>query len=249
MPTDLGSPYDEIAGMYDRVWRDWYLPAALPALEKLFFSRVPRGARILDLCCGSGHVTKELARRGYRVTGIDSSAGLIALARKHLPGVDLRVQDARRLKLEGQYDAAISTFDSLNHILTMKELREVFVRVHGSLKREGLFVFDMNLEEAYAHELREWMVDRTEDSVSLARGSYDPVSKKAATELIWFVNTGHDGVWRQHQSAVEQRCYEEREILLAAGDAGFREVGAIPARDAGVTAELGFGRIFFVARA
>src|SRR5215469_16690455 len=116
------SAYDEIAGMYHALWADWYLPAAMPALETLFFANVPKSATVLDLCCGYGHVTKELVKRGYRVTGIDSSGKLIALAVRDLPGVDLRVQDAVALELEGCYAAALSTFDSLNHILTLEEL-------------------------------------------------------------------------------------------------------------------------------
>ena len=115
--------------------------AAKLALEKLFFSQVPASATVLDVCCGSGHVTKELVKRGYQVTGVDSAA-LIAQARTDLPQVDLRVQDARLMQLPMRYDAALSTFDSLNHILCIDELRQVFERVHSVLAPSGLFVFD-----------------------------------------------------------------------------------------------------------
>ncbi len=243
------STYDEIAGLYHAQWADWYLPAALPALERLFFARVSRGARVLDVCCGSGHVTQELVRRGYAVTGIDASAELIALARGDLPGVDLRVQDARAPRLESRYDAAISTFDSLNHMLTLEDLREVFVGVHGALARGGLFVFDMNLEIAYSADLRQWTVHISDDEVGLARGLYDYATKKATTELIWFVRSDHAKCWEQHRSVVEQRCYEETAIVGELQQTGFHTIEAIGARDAGVTSELGFGRIFVVARA
>src|ERR1700728_153608 len=84
------SSYDDIADMYHSLWANWYLPAALPALEKLFFSQLCSGGRVLDLCCGSGHVTRELVERGYAVTGVDASAALIAIARRELPQVDFR---------------------------------------------------------------------------------------------------------------------------------------------------------------
>ncbi len=246
--TGLGvSAYDEIAGMYHALWANWYLPAAMPALEKLFFSQVPAGARVLDLCCGSGHVTKELLSRGYAVTGIDSSAGLIDLARKELPGADLRVQDARALQLDGGYNAAISTFDSLNHMLNINDLRTVFVEVHRLLEAGGLFVFDMNLEEAYSTDLRQWNVNIDDHNVGLVRATYDFVSKKAETELVWFLRSGENNCWRQHRSLVEQRCYSESEILLALTRSGFKKVEVIPATDVGVNADLGFGRIFFAA--
>jgi len=48
---------------------------------------------------------------------------------------------------------------------------------------------------------------------------------------------------------VEQRCYTRAEGVAALCEAGFHEIEAISAEDVGVTADLGFGRIFFVARA
>jgi|SRR5579875_2210018 len=242
------SSYDEIAEMYHALWANWYLPAALPALEKLFFLGMPARARVLDLCCGSGHVTRELVRRGYRVTGVDASAALVAIARRELPKAEFQVQDARTLAMEKRFEGALSTFDSLNHILSLDELSRTFAGVHAALKPQGLFVFDMNLEEAYSMDLRQWTVDIAEDTVGLVRGSYDFTAKLASTELIWFIRSS-DQLWRQQRSIVEQRCYEQAEIVAALEAAHFREIEAIPARDAGVRTDMAFGRVFFVARA
>lgn len=249
MPDTPGSSYDEIAGIYHALWADWYFPAAKPALEKLFFSQVPTGASILDVCCGSGHVTKELVKRGYKVTGIDASAALIAQARRDLPQVDLQVQDARAMQLPTRYDAALSTFDSLNHILYIDELHQVFERVHRVLADDGLFVFDMNVERAYLHDHQRWTVNISDESVGLVRGTYSPQEKKASTEIIWFAKAGENNIWNQHRSVVEQRCYTQTEIVTGLNEAGFCKIEADPAEELGVTADLGFGRIFFVARA
>ena len=246
---DQASSYDDIAGIYHTLWADWYLPAAMPALEELFFSRVPRGTSVLDVCCGSGHVTKELAARGYKITGIDASGALIAQARNDLPEVDFRVQDVRSIGLEGRYEAALSTFDSLNHVLSLDELRLVLEGIHRVLVPGALFVFDMNVERAYLSEQRRWTVSLGEESVGLVRGTYDRAEKKASTEIIWFRKTGSDNLWEQHRSIVEQRCYPQEAILGALSEAGFREIEAVTAENAGVAAQLGFGRIFFSCRA
>ena len=247
MPIDSRSSYDEIAGLYHAMWADWYLPAARAALEALFFSKLSAKSKVLDLCCGSGHLTSELVRRGYAVTGVDSSSALIDLARRDLPTVDFVVQDARRLELEPKFDGVLSTFDSLNHILGLPELRDVFRGVSCVLCAGGLFVFDMNLEEAYSMDLREWTVNVSRSSVGLVRGTYDIQTRLATTELIWFVQQP-GGLWRRHDSSVEQRCYTQQEILLALAEAGFSGMEAIPAQNAGMRSDVGFGRVFFVAR-
>ena len=202
--------------MYHRLWADWYLPAAMPVLEQLFFSQIPSAASILDLCCGSGHVTKELVARGYEVTGVDASANLIEQARRDLPGADFHVQDAQELHLETRFDAVLSTFDSLNHILTLEGLRSVFERVHAVLRPSGLFVFDMNLEEAYSADLHQWAVTVDDWNVTLLRGTFDQTAQTGATELIWFVkDPGSDNTWRRRRSIVEERCYKLADILEA----------------------------------
>jgi SAM-dependent methyltransferase len=247
METASPSQYDSIASMYHSLWANWYLPAAMPALEKLFFARLDPGSRVLDLCCGSGHVTRELLSRGYRVTGVDNSAELIGLAQRDHPGIDFRVQDARRLELPQEFRGVLSTFDSLNHILSLPELRQVFEGVARVLEPGGLFFFDMNLAEAYSADLREWSVDLKDDSVGLVRGAFDPLTRRAATELIWFTRSPNGECWHQRRSTVEQQCYPQSDIVLALQEAGFRNIEVLSAQRAGVTSELGFGRSYFSA--
>jgi hypothetical protein len=179
---------------------------------------------------------------------VDSSAELIKLAQAEYPELELLVQDVRRLALDRKYQGVLSTFDSLNHILELDELRDVFRRVHHALESGGLFVFDMNLEQAYLADLRQWVVDVQDLTVGLVRGQFDPSNKRASTELIWFTKNPDGQCWQQASSRVEQQCYAQSEILQSLSEAGFREVESMPAIDAGVTAELGFGRMYFVAR-
>ena len=242
------SAYDPIAEMYHRLWADWYLPAALPALERLLFSRLGRGSQVLDLCCGCGHVTRELVRRGYAVTGVDVSAALIEIARRELPQATFFVQDARELQMPARFDAVLSTYDSLNHMLTLDELRRVIRGVHRSLRPGGCLVFDMNLEEAYCLDLGQWTVQMAEGGVGLMRGSYDQATKLARTELIWFARMQGD-VWRRRRSVVEERCYAEAEVLQALDESGFDAIEAVDALEAGMRADVGLGRMFFTARA
>lgn len=235
--------------MYDAFWADWYFPAAVPALERLFFEVVPPTETVLDVCCGSGHVASEFVDRGYRVVGVDQSAGLIASARTRLPDCKFYVQDVRRLLLRERFAAAYSTFDSLNHLLTLQDLQEAFQAIHEVLLPGGLFVFDMNLEEAYFADSRAWTAMVGSKDVGLVRGLYDRQTKVASTELIWFAKTRLRNLWEEQRSVVQERCYEQAEIVEALLFAGFKDPHASWACDLGVTADLGYGRMFFSVRA
>jgi SAM-dependent methyltransferase len=240
------SAYDPIASMYHALWFDWYLPSAMPALERLFFARVPTSTHVLDVCCGSGHVTKELVRRGYTVTGVDNSAELLALAQQHLPATRFHLQDVRRLHLPGRYLAALCTFDSLNHILTLPDLRMAFHAIHAQMQPGGTFVFDMNLPEAYSIDLKQWTVDIHDNSVGLVRAEYDKQTGRASTELVWFARSTGE-CWLRKHSIVQQQCYTLAEIVAAVEAAGFKHIQTDAAESLGVRIELGLGRVFVTA--
>ena len=242
------SPYDPIAGLYHQNWDDWYLPQAGVALESLFFSRLKGGAHVLDVCCGCGHVTRELVARGYQVTGVDASSELIAQAKRDLPAAKFVVADVRQFQLTRSFDGALSTFDSLNHILELRELEASFRNVHSALLAGAPFVFDMNSEEAYRMDWQEWSTRVAPHSVSLVRGRFDPVTRQVATEIVWFQRLP-DGRWERRDSIVPQRCYQDHEIRTALEQAGFRQVSSRSAAQAGVTGEIGYGRVFWSALA
>src|SRR5260370_22298184 len=92
------------ADLYDKshsfVWK--FGAALLELLE-------PRqGERILDLGCGTGPLTAQIAAAGADVIGIDSSADMIEHARRSLPQLHFGVADARALALDGKFDACFS---------------------------------------------------------------------------------------------------------------------------------------------
>ena len=77
--------YDAIAAGYDAAWTDHMRGLALEMLDRL---AVPQGAECVDLACGTGFMTGELARRsGRRAVGVDASAGMLDVAR-HERGSD-----------------------------------------------------------------------------------------------------------------------------------------------------------------
>ena len=72
--------YDRIADGYDSAWTDHMRDLSSAMLDRL---TPPPGATCLDLSCGTGLITAELARRtGGACTGVDASAGMLAVARR-----------------------------------------------------------------------------------------------------------------------------------------------------------------------
>ena len=79
--------------------------------------RLPAGARILDVPCGFGRHAVALARRGFRVTGVDISSDLLAQARETAASkgvsVEFRQADMRRMAYRQRFDAVLNLFTSL----------------------------------------------------------------------------------------------------------------------------------------
>ena len=68
-----------------------------------------QGETILDLGCGTAHLSAQIAKRGARVIGIDASEAMISKARNEFPMLDLRVGDGRDFRLTGLVEAVFPT--------------------------------------------------------------------------------------------------------------------------------------------
>ena len=94
------------------------------------------GERILDLGCGTGVLTAEIAARGAETLGVDRSEEMIAQARKKHPGQRFEVADARALNFNAEFDAVFS-----NAVLHwIPEPERVVAGVAQALKPGGRFV-------------------------------------------------------------------------------------------------------------
>ncbi|WP_118135830.1 class I SAM-dependent methyltransferase [Oceanicella sp. SM1341] len=142
--TDRQSDYDHWAWLYDRTVGPAYGRQQMAFLERVMLPRLPAGAQVLDLCCGTGQVMGLLAARGCKVTGLDGSADMLAHARENAPGASLVQGDALSFDLGRRFDAVVCTSASLNHMPGLDALSQVFARVAAHLDEDGVFVFDVN---------------------------------------------------------------------------------------------------------
>jgi SAM-dependent methyltransferase len=238
--------YDDFAWFYNRYWNEEFHDAAFPILERIWLPRVPDGARILDVCCGTGHLAARLTARGYRVTGVDASAEMIRHARENAPSAEFHVADAGRFQFPARFDAAVSTFDSLNHLLAKETLEAAFRNTAAALKPGAPFAFDMLLEDAYrTHWGESFALVRDDHALTITGSVYDPRGRAARCTVTMFRLT--EGAWRRSDVTIHERCYTPAEISSALAGAGFGELSCYDAGDLGMAGQLGEGRTFFVA--
>jgi SAM-dependent methyltransferase len=238
--------YDPFAWLYSKYWGEEFHQEAVPVLDRLILCRLPRRAEVLDLCCGDGRITQTLAKRGYRVTGLDGSERMLTFAKQRAPKVEFLLADARRFKLPRRFDAAISTFDSLNHVMNTADLKKVFRNVAACLKPGGLFAFDLNREEAYAGlwSRTTTIVDKT--AVSVARGRYDRARKTAVCHVA-LVRLDGDR-WERSDFQLRQKFHARGVVLRALTEAGFAPQVFDAARDLAMQGDIGSERDFYLGK-
>ncbi|HEY1207661.1 MAG: class I SAM-dependent methyltransferase [Bryobacteraceae bacterium] len=238
--------YDPFAWFYSQGWGSDYHQQAAPLLEQHVFPRLPAGARVLDVCCGTGDLSRVLAAHGYRVTGIDGSEEMLRFAREQTPGAEFCLADARRFSVGSRFDAALSTYDSLNHILDPQELESAFSSVWRALVPGSLFVFDMNTEESFETLWCGSSGTVEETAAGITRASYDPVQKIGRADLTLF-RLVEGTTWRRSDITVLERCYPVEAVTAALERAGFTGIEDRHAWELGMRGDMAVGRVFFFA--
>ncbi len=143
-PEDRYTDYDSWGWLYNETMGPQYCQSQLQPLETLLLPMLPSDAKLLDVCCGTGHLMQKLIQKGYQMTGVDGSETMLNHAHQNAPNAILILSDVRHFQLLTEFDAAFSTSASLNHLLQFSDLKQVCQNVFSMLKPGGVFLFDLN---------------------------------------------------------------------------------------------------------
>lgn len=261
--------YNVIASVYDRLNAEINYAKWADFVEAAFDKFLPkRPELVLDLACGTGSMTRELALRGYDMIGADGSAEMLSVAadrayinvgteeEARLPILYLH-QDMRSFELYGTVGAVTCCLDSINYLTENADVETCFSLVHNYLDPNGLFLFDVNspykFENVYgdnAYILEDENGADGENSVFCAwQNRYDRETRICDFYLTLFSeDEDGDGRYIRQDETQRERMYKTDELEEMLRKTGFDVLG--------VYGDMSFGdvksdteRIYIAARA
>lgn len=203
------------------------------------------GTRVLDLACGHGRHSVELARRGCAVTGADLSEPSLALAaaRAAEAGVDVRLErvDMRRIEFDAEFDAVINMFTAFGYF-EEAENRLVLERVAAALVQGGTFLMEVvNPVAVFSRfEARGWH-ELSDGTILLEERVYD--AARGRFETCWTFTRGGE----RRERRFSHRAYTAPELIAIATGAGLVVEQLWGGLD-GSDLEMGSRRIVMIAR-
>lgn len=213
----MSDGYSALAPVYDRLNTSVDYPKWADFIERIFerYSS-PKPSLILDLGCGTGSMTAELAARGYDMTALDLSEEMLSVAEQRVRDCGKNVLfihgDMASFELYGTVDAVVCCLDGINHLTDREDLLSCFACVANYLNPGGLFIFDMNTP----YKFRTQYADRDyilEDEGAVCCWS-NRLNKKGdlADFILTVFEENADGTWKRTDGAERERAYGMRSI-------------------------------------
>lgn len=223
--------YDLLAPFYNAINADIDYKKWADFIEKILKKECKsRPELVLDLGCGTGKMTLELAGRGYDMIGIDYSTEMLDVARSAAEESNRDIlwlcQDMREFELYGTVDATVCCLDCINHLEDTDDLMECFSLVHNYLIPDGIFIFDVNGRFKFENVYSDNTFTMEENGgFCVWQNFYDEESKMCDFYITLFKEC-KDGKYRRYDETQTERMYTLDELNNALSSCGLDLIGA-----------------------
>ena len=202
-------------------WRRWLnAPAEVEQIISLL--KLQPGVYILDLCCGVGRHSLELARRGFRVVGVDRTQAYLEQASKRAASEALNVEficdDMRTFCRPDTFDVVLNLFTSFGYFEDPEDDRRVATNVWKSLKSGGVFLIEMMGKEVLARNFQERVWHEENGLFILEERKIGNGWERIETRWIIFVEN------ERIEHKLRLRLYSAVELISLLKDCGFVSV-------------------------
>lgn len=217
--------YDLLAPFYDAINAEINYIKWADVIEQIFKKECSaRPDLVLDLGCGTGKMTLELARRGYDMTGIDYSPEMLDIAREiaEKEGHDVLwlCQDMREFELYGTVDAAVCCLDCINHLETTEDLEDCLKLVHNYLIPDGIFIFDVNGRFKFENIYSDNTFTMEEDGAFCIWENFYDAESRICDFYITLFKECRDGKYERYEETQSERMYTLDELKKSLNKCG-----------------------------
>ena len=239
--------YDILAGHYDDLQMNGDTSLWGPYIHELIKEFCSNASPdVTDLGCGTGVITNYLASRGMRVTGVDLSPEMLAIASSGDETGTVSWICADITAYDGpSCGCFISTMDTVGHITDPDALAKMFAAVSELLEPGGIFILDTTTGHHFEQTLGDNVFYEDYDDFTLLWvNHYDKTNRMNHAELTLF-ELCEDDLYERYDGELTARFYSPEEIVGMASAAGLKKLalfGELNREDPKETDE----RVFYV---
>ncbi len=218
--------YGALARSYDRLTNDVDYEAVVAFYNAILHAEGLRPRTAVDLACGTGSVTRLLAKQGLRVTGVDMSEEMLTMAWDKCAGLDPAPifvrQKLQNLRLPRGVDLAVCALDSFDYITDPAQGFQAIRRVYKALNPGGIFIFDVNTPEKLRAMDGQVFLDEDEDVYCVWRGEFDDQANICSYGMDLFQRQG--SVWLRSFEEHREYAYSAEMLVDFLKEAGFTAI-------------------------
>lgn len=158
------SSFENYSRYYNLLYREKNYSAEAEYVHKLIRTHVPEARTMLELGCGTGRYSREFARLGYAVDGVDLSETMLAEARKSgSDNLNFLCGDMRSVRMGKKYDAVTALFHVMSYQTTNRDVLDTLTTIKEHLTPQGVACFDFWYGPAVLTQRPEVRVKEAED--------------------------------------------------------------------------------------